>query len=1107
MKFSSFRWRSLKTRVTLFTLAIFLFSLWSLAFFASRTLHHDMQNLLSNQQFSIISFIAEEINQELGDRLRLLETTAEKLGPVMLDNPATLQAVLEERLSLSFFFNGAVFITGMDGVVVARIPLLAGMMGVNYLDRDYITGALQEGKTTIGRPVIGKVLRTPFFGMAAPIRDPQGGVIGAVAGITNLDQPNFLGHLTNSRYGQSGGYLLIAPQHRLVVTASDKSRIMETLPAPGINPLLDRFLEGYEGSAVIRNPQGVEVLASDKGIPVAGWIASATLPTFEAFAPIHAMQQRMIIATVFLTLLAGGLTWWMLRRQLFPMLTAVRSLAAWSKTDQPPPPLPVNAQGEIGKLIGSFNRLLNTVAQREQALKQSNAFKNIILNSVDAEIAVVDRDGVIVAVNDRWRQFALDNSLDAGLPVPNTEVGDNYLAVCDGSADSSSDTLNVRSGILAVLQGRLPRFSLEYPCHSPQQQRWFNMVVLPMGRDGADSITITHTNITATKYAEQYEQFRSHILELLTGDQTLPRILETIVLGLEQLHPAMRCSILLLDREGKHLGQGVAPSLPEFYNTAIEGTEITVGAGSCGTAAATRERVIVDDITTHPYWTLYRELAVRADLGACWSQPICSAAGQVLGVFAIYHREARIPEKHDLALLEQTTHLTGIAIARKQTEEALRATHQQLESLTAAVPGVVYQFLVTPTGEWQFLYVSQGIQHLYGITPEAALQNHLAISDCILPERRAAYRESVASATVDLRFWEHEHQIMTPMGQLKWVRAQALPQRQADGSILWNGVLVDITERKKMEVMLQESNDMFSLFMHYSPILIYIKEVFPNESRVLKVSDNYQDLIGIPISEMVGKTMDELLPAEFAAKITAEDWAVVYGGQSMTINEDYNGRHYITTKFPIYHAGKNLLAGYTIDITERQQMEEQIRELAFYDALTQLPNRRLFIDRLNQTMTASKRSGCYGAVMFIDLDNFKPLNDTQGHKVGDLLLIEVAGRLKGCVREMDTVARFGGDEFVLILSELNVDKAKATALAEVVAEKIQLTLSEPYRLTLQHNEQAATTIEHHCTASIGVTVFINHEDSQPDVLKWADKAMYEAKKAGRNLIRFYGVSS
>ena len=190
-------------------------------------------------------------------------------------------------------------------------------------------------------------------------------------------------------------------------------------------------------------------------------------------------------------------------------------------------------------------------------------------------------------------------------------------------------------------------------------------------------------------------------------------------------------------------------------------------------------------------------------------------------------------------------------------------------------------------------------------------------------------------------------------------------------------------------------------------------------------------------------------------------------------------------------------------ISERKQAEEQIRQLAFYDALTQLPNRRLLNDRLEQAMAASKRSGRYGALMFLDLDNFKPLNDTHGHDVGDLLLIEVARRITGCVREMDTCARFGGDEFVVILSELVTDKTESAAQASTVAEKIHVALAEPYLLKIQPEGKAETTVEHHCTSSIGVVLFVNHDAGAEDILKWADMAMYQAKEAGRNLIRFY----
>ena len=189
------------------------------------------------------------------------------------------------------------------------------------------------------------------------------------------------------------------------------------------------------------------------------------------------------------------------------------------------------------------------------------------------------------------------------------------------------------------------------------------------------------------------------------------------------------------------------------------------------------------------------------------------------------------------------------------------------------------------------------------------------------------------------------------------------------------------------------------------------------------------------------------------------------------------------------------------DITERKQMEDQVYQLAFYDSLTELPNRRLLTDRLRQCLMASDRNGYFGALMFLDLDNFKLINDNHGHAVGDLLLMEVAQRLLDCVRKMDTVARLGGDEFVVMLSELDRVRETSVSLAMGVAEKIRAALSKPYRLVVSQNSQ--DIVLHHCTASIGLTVFVCCDASIDDILKQADMAMYQAKDAGRNTARLY----
>jgi len=182
------------------------------------------------------------------------------------------------------------------------------------------------------------------------------------------------------------------------------------------------------------------------------------------------------------------------------------------------------------------------------------------------------------------------------------------------------------------------------------------------------------------------------------------------------------------------------------------------------------------------------------------------------------------------------------------------------------------------------------------------------------------------------------------------------------------------------------------------------------------------------------------------------------------------------------------------DITQRKQAEAQIRNLAFYDVLTQLPNRRLLLDRLGHALASSQRYSRFGAILFLDLDNFKVINDTQGHDVGDLLLSEVAQRLQACVREDDSVARLGGDEFVALLENLHHDEAIAAAQAEMVAEKIRDAINQPFSIQRR---------EFHSTPSIGISLFFGRRVSIDELLKRADVAMYQAKDAGRNAIRFF----
>ena len=313
----------------------------------------------------------------------------------------------------------------------------------------------------------------------------------------------------------------------------------------------------------------------------------------------------------------------------------------------------------------------------------------------------------------------------------------------------------------------------------------------------------------------------------------------------------------------------------------------------------------------------------------------------------------------------------------------------------------------------------------------------------------------------------------------------------------------------RKEVTLQrDSLRKLSVAVEQSPVSVAITGL---DACLEYVNPRFTEITGYSEAEVLGKNPRMFQSGLTNHKTHLDLWDKLTHGQIWTgefINRHKNGEVYWAgSQIAPVKDSAGLVTHYVAlcsDISDRKAMEQKIRQLAFYDALTGLPNRRLLADRLSQGLATSKRSGCCGALMFLDLDNFKPLNDAHGHGVGDSLLIEVARRLTACVREVDTVARFGGDEFVVLLGELDTSLCEPMEQAHSVAEKIRASLATPYSLRVdRQDESPVVLVEHRCSASIGVVVFLGNEARQDEVLKWADAAMYQAKDAGRNSIRFY----
>ena len=344
------------------------------------------------------------------------------------------------------------------------------------------------------------------------------------------------------------------------------------------------------------------------------------------------------------------------------------------------------------------------------------------------------------------------------------------------------------------------------------------------------------------------------------------------------------------------------------------------------------------------------------------------------------------------------------------------------------------------------------------------------------------------------KIWAGEFHNRRKDGSLFWEKSTIAPILDSHGeTIHYLAVKENITDRKLADVQLRIAATVFE-----SEEGMFITD---NKGVILRVNQAFSRITGYEAREAIGQTPSLLSSGRHKTDFYACMWqSIIQGGswQGEIWNQRKSGEIYPEwLTISAVRDDQQTLTHYVAtlaDITKRKASEAEIEHLAFYDSLTGLPNRRLLIDRLKQTLASSSRHHRNGALLFIDLDNFKNLNDTQGHDQGDLLLQQVAKRLNVCVRDGDTVARLGGDEFVVMLQDLSVSLAGAATQAEVVGTKILEALRMPYNLS---------QITHYSSASLGVTLFNEYHKSVDELLKRADLALYKAKGAGRNTLRFF----
>ncbi len=605
----------------------------------------------------------------------------------------------------------------------------------------------------------------------------------------------------------------------------------------------------------------------------------------------------------------------------------------------------------MGVSIASVWLILRQRAQQQaalDALRTSEAKLAAILENAGASIFVKDSNYHYVFANRSVLDFAGAASLDDMVgrndeQFYTTETAD-VLREHDRRVIEDGETLRV----------------IVYLASRRGQTKHTMSVRMPMRRPDGSIYALCgiSTDVTELIRVQRRENVRSQVLEMLARHEPLLQILDRLVRGIEADEDGLRCAIVLIEGRPKRLRTAAAPSLPDFFNQAINGQEVSYGARSCGHAAFTGERIVAEDIQTHPFWAAMREVAAQAGVRSCWAEPIRLSSGEVIGTFAIYHARSKTPQAHEIEFIESAAHLAGIAIERQRNDAELKIGAQVFETSQEAI-------MVTDAAN-RIIAVNQAFTQITGYSRAEAI---------------GATPHLLSSGRQDAAFYQDMRQALARSGN-------------------WQG---EIWNRRK-------NGELFV------------------------------------------------------------EWLTIHSVQ------DPEG------------SGLRRIALFT-DITDRKQADELAWHHANFDLLTQLPNRRLFFDRLEHAIMRAQRDSSRLALLFIDLDHFKQVNDMQGHAMGDALLVETAQRLSASVSEVDTVARLGGDEFVIILSEFAHPQD---------IERVALCLLDAMRQPFDLDGQTT-----HITASIGIVVYPDDGLDAHSLLRNADQAMHAAKGQGRNSFSYF----
>lgn len=699
----------------------------------------------------------------------------------------------------------------------------------------------------------------------------------------------------------------------------------------------------------------------------------------------------------------------------------------------------------------------------------------------------------------------------------------------------------IRAIIGRALAGETVTQDLDYfVASNERRQTQFSALPIHLDNGRALSVLVSGIDITERKRSEVFHAGLRSLLEQIAVRRPLEDNLLGIMALIETQFPHKYASINLLTADGRCIGRSLSPSLPQEYSHQLEGVPIGPQAGSCGTAAYERRMVIVSDIGNDPLWASYRELVQPYGLASCWSLPIFDVHGRVLGTFAIYGDAPSAPAPGELELVADCAHIAGIAIERAEAEVETRRLNRALqmrsacsERLISAVEesGLLSDIceMCVSSGGYRMAWVGYArdddfrtlemVAHHGNVSHLSALRLSWSAAEPIghgpagrsVREGRAIVVEDV-NTDPDFSPWRAAASVIgyrciicLPLshggetlgmlglyaGEPRHISEDEITLLQQTADNLAFGI-TNLRARRSAELQLREQASL--LDKAHDAIIVRALD-----NRILFWNQGAERLYGWSNVEAVGQHIDRLLYRDTSIFQEGTRKVLELGEWQGEVEQfDKSGQTLcIEAHWSLVcdddGQPRSILAINT-DISQRKASEREIYTLAFHDSLTGLPNRQLLHNRLDQALIANARDHVHGAILFLDLDNFKALNDTQGHDVGDKLLVKVAQRLNLCVRESDTVARIGGDEFVVMLATLGNQRADAATQAQAVAKKIVEAFAQPFDLD---------GFEYSSTPSLGVALFSDTQLTVEELLKRADLAMYQAKAAGRNTIRFF----